>query len=82
MADSDTPQPNTGRYVNVWTGGTFAMALVCRNCGALIHPPPLGAVSPTTVEVHDAFHDRIDELWADLRRRDEWAADERERADG
>ena len=81
VADSDTPALGE-RYVTVFTGGMFAMALVCRNCGALVHPPAAGAEVPTTVDVHNAFHERMDELWTDLRRREEWTAEERERADG
>lgn len=78
MAESDTPALGVGRYG--WNA--HLMALVCQDCGALVHSSTYAAPLAPTVGVHDAFHDFLDSLRDDLRRRDDWAAEDRERADG
>jgi len=58
------------------------MALVCQHCGSLVHASSYAGAVSMTVGVHDAFHDFLDALQADIGYRDELAAEQRERSDG
>lgn len=70
---------NQDHYVAKLGGGSISVDLACLRCGARVWYPASDAAEPTTVHVHDVFHERLGELWADLISREDSAAEQSER---